>query len=53
MSMNKKLGYNLERLFHILLATAMICLGIFTKGFEWFTFVGIFVWGLIIGGLDE
>lgn len=51
--MKKKLGYNLERLFHILLASVMICVGIFAKGFEWFTYMGIFGWGLIIGGLDK
>ena len=54
--MKRNVGYNSERLLHILLASAMIIVGIFTKeeiGLGYLTYVGIFIWGLIIGGLDK
>jgi hypothetical protein len=54
--MKKNAGYNSERLLHILLASIMIIVGIFTKeeiGFGYLTYTGIFIWGLIIGGLDK
>jgi hypothetical protein len=55
--MNKNVGYNLERLLHILLASAMIITGILSQlnnaNFGYLTYVGIFIWGLIIGGLDN
>jgi hypothetical protein len=55
--MKKNAGYNSERLLHVLLASIMIIVGILSEmnnaNFGYLTYVGIFIWGLIIGGLDK
>ncbi len=45
--------YNLERLFHIFIAFGFIVIGVFVKGFEYLSYIGIFIWGIILGGLNE
>jgi hypothetical protein len=47
----EKAKWNIERLFWILISFVMIIMGVFIKSLEFLTYIGIFLWGNILGSL--